>query len=225
MTKKMIKTQENNSSLNKATQDERLRQVTKQWGTAAYYDRVLKRRAEGKDTWNWGAFFFGELWLIMHKMYTKAILWFFIFFGFVVLHLLAGVELYKQQNLNFKIYFTIPYVYVLVQSLIFGRYGNRWLFKDINNKLDKGADPSKRPFVNNALPLIFSTHFYVIGARLPWDKAAEAIGEATHSWYAYYLFSIVIHMVTYFWSLVVLWVLHKRERRILQKGRLEESLR
>lgn len=188
-------------------QNERLRQVTEQWGSAAYYDRVLKRRAEGKVTWNWGAFFFGAFWLTMHKMYTRAIFRLVLDFGSGLLcsgaYLGALYGFGQKGFINFtvlRLFLALPLVYTLVQNLIFGLYGNRWLFNDLLSKLDQGANPRERPLVHHVFPIILIAVCQVAGLCFPWGKFAETTG----SWAVLIFSCLGLCLVVYLWPLVIL---------------------
>lgn len=107
------------------------------------YVKAFKRLDEtGKHTWNWAAFFFGELWMAYRKMYLYT---FFVsvidlIFSLCVSFYVYGnfSSFYLLRNDHPNLFFSIILCYWLISGVFTGYFGNALYYRTIKKKIKKG---------------------------------------------------------------------------------------
>lgn len=108
--------------------------------TSYYFRRFNEMNSKGtQNSWNWGAFFFCEVWMAYRKMYKEAIL-----FGVIILGILAAVLIFGLPS-------GISSLLSFVVSLFAGLRGNYMYMMHVDKLVNQGtAMPpyQKEPFAN-----------------------------------------------------------------------------
>lgn len=124
----------------------------------AYYLDAFKKLDEGRDSWNWAAFFFQGMWMFYRKMYL---------YGLFSLLIDCAVFLAITSSHSISAVFGLSFVFRFAYKCLYGYFGNRIYYSVVKERIAGGyhlMDQYKSTSKSLAILFIFlpSIYFYYL---------------------------------------------------------------